>query len=272
MDRCAINTRFHDLIKACSILCVLSNNIVFTSFLKDSIFSSALTFGGGIPEFRARITPLYLSWIPWFQVFVWQYSFWILLLGKIYQLFENLYIIPSVPILIRIFELAWPLILFQNSMKSSKSDPGQFENWDNPYVVVRFHCRICDKELKPVKSYWKTHYDFHSNERNYKCSFCGKAFTTSSNMKRHEKSHFKEQMKEENGLREWSSSWHARFQLRSINRMWIHLHSLAANLFSKDPVICIIHSWNLWSYVPSPNLLPLVCSIGFFEPAFIMIR
>ena len=65
-----------------------------------------------------------------------------------------------------------------------------FDGWDNPYVLVRFHCRVCDKEL-PNKNYWKTHHGLHSNS--YKCGTCGRAFGTASNLKRHEKSHVKKE-------------------------------------------------------------------------------
>jgi len=70
--------------------------------------------------------------------------------------------------------------------KTSVGNP--FGNWDNPYVTVRFHCRICEKEL-PNKNYWKTHYGLHKNS--FKCETCGRSFGTSSNLKRHEKGHLK---------------------------------------------------------------------------------
>ena len=76
------------------------------------------------------------------------------------------------------------------------SSGNSFANWTNPYVTVHFKCRICAKEL-PKSSYWKKHYSFHSDERQFQCSACGKSFKQSCDLKRHEKIHSQVVLKQE---------------------------------------------------------------------------
>ena len=87
LDQCAANNKFHVFIDACSKkLSAPSNNIIWTSFLKVSMFSSALTFG-----WRAfySLGPAWLNLLPYFVLnpLVWSIGLPVLFLNFTFKFF-----------------------------------------------------------------------------------------------------------------------------------------------------------------------------------------
>lgn len=86
---------------------------------------------------------------------------------------------------------------FHKHPSKSKSDNNgglkYIENFDNPYVKLLVVCKICNKEqsLKYCNT-WKRHYSFHFDDvRPHQCDVCDKSFKQSCDLKRHKKTHDK---------------------------------------------------------------------------------
>ena len=86
--------------------------------------------------------------------------------------------------------------LGESAVSKSISNSGlkYLENFENPYVKITLVCKVCNKEQSlKYPNTWKRHFLTHAAKEDlpHKCTFCEKAFVTSTNLKNHMKTHMK---------------------------------------------------------------------------------
>lgn len=77
-------------------------------------------------------------------------------------------------------------VLKVNKAPNLLSGDTQYDNWSNAYAKLVLICRQCSKEQNPKnKSSWKTHYESHTDIKNFGCYICEKKFRLKGDLKTH---------------------------------------------------------------------------------------